>query len=198
LSEATNLDDETLVAAYRSGDDTALNVLVERHQPPVYRLALGVLASPSDAEDAAQEAMVAMFRSLPRFRGDSRFATWLYRLALNTCLKQRRRPSRRREAPLPDDAPRPAADPSQLPDAQAGRAWLRDRVAGFLAALPERYRVPVVLSDSLNLEAREIADMLGLSLPAAKARILRGRRRLRDEVERYCQSAGLSGWRELL
>jgi len=197
LSEAANLDDETLVAAYRSGDDTALTALVERHQPPVYRLALGVLASPQEAEDAAQEAMIAMFSSLPRFRGESAFSTWLYRLALNTCLKRRRSPSRRREAPLPDDAPLPAADPS-LPDAQAGRAWLRDRVAAFLAALPDAYRVPVVLSDALNLGAREIADMLDLSLPAAKARILRGRRHLRDEVERYCQSAGLSGWRELL
>jgi RNA polymerase sigma-70 factor (ECF subfamily) len=142
--------------------------------------------------------MIAMFSSLSGFRGDSRFSTWLYRLALNTCLKQRRRPSRRREAPLPDDDPLPAADPSLLPDAQAGRAWLRDRVAAFLAALPDAYRVPVVLSDALNLGAPEIAELLGLSLPAAKARILRGRRRLRDEVERYCQSAGLSGWRELL
>jgi RNA polymerase sigma-70 factor (ECF subfamily) len=194
-----NLDDETLVANYRRGDDAALGALVERHQPRVYRLALGVLTSPQEAEDAAQEAMIAMFGSLPRFRGDSRFSTWLYRLALNTCLKQRRRPSRRREAPISDEPDAlPAADPSLLPDAQAGRAWLRARVAAFLAVLPDTYRIPVVLSDALDLEAREIAETLSLSLPAAKARILRGRRRLRDEVERYCQEAGLSGWRELL
>ena len=63
---------------------------------------------------------------------------------------------------------------------------------------PESHRLPVLLSDALDLPASEIAGILGLSLPAVKARLLRGRRRLRAEIERYCQDAGLSGWRELV
>ncbi len=68
----------------------------------------------------------------------------------------------------------------------------------FLAALPDTHRLPIILRDALDLPASEIAGILDLSLPAVKARLLRGRRRLRAEIERYCQEAGLSGWRELL
>ena len=191
-------DDATLIDAYRHGDDSALAALIERHQAQVYRLAFGVLASREQAEDAAQEALMAMLESLPRFRGESRFTTWLYRLTLNTCLKRKRKPGSQREEPLASDADAIASNPGQGPDIQAGRRWLRDRVAQFLAALPETYRVPLLLSDALNLTASEIAAVLGLSLPAVKARLLRGRRRLRSEIERYCEQAGLSGWRELL
>ncbi len=189
--------DAALVAAYRQGDDAALTTLVERHQTHIYRLALGVLSSPQEAEDAAQEALIAMFRSLPRFRGESKFSTWLHRLTLNTCLKHRRRSFGRAE-PLSTDARAISDSPRRDPDVQAGHSLLRERVAAFLAVLPDTYRIPVVLTDGLELPASDIAEMLGLSLPAVKARILRGRQRLRSEIERYCQEAGLSGWRELL
>ena len=191
-------DDMALIAAYGRGDDAALCVLIERHQAQVYRLALGMLASPEEAEDATQEALMAMLSSLSRFRGDSRFSTWLYRLTLNVCLKRRRSQSRRREGPLPETMLEIANKPDERPDAIAGQRWLRERVAGFLATLPDIYRTPVLLSDALDLPASEIAVVLGLSLPAVKARLRRGRQRLRSEVERYCEAAGLSGWRELL
>ena len=190
--------DATLIAAYRRGDDSALTLLIERHQAQVYRLALGVLASHEQAEDATQEALMAMLNSLPRFRGESRFSTWLYRITLNTCLKQRPKLRRQREEPLTPRAGVIADNPSLEPDVQAGGSWLRNRVGQFLAALPDTYRVPVLLSDALDLSASEIAAILDLSLPAVKARLLRGRRRLRAEIERYCEEAGLSGWRELL
>ncbi len=191
-------DDAALVAAYRQGDDAALGTLVQRYQPQTYRLALGILASREEAEDATQEALIAMLSSLPRFRGDSRFSTWLYRLTLNTCLKRKQRRTRKREEPLPSHARTLADSPGLRPDVQAGRRWLRNQVTRFLAALPETHRLPVLLSDSLDLPAPEIAGILGLSLPAVKARLLRGRRQLRAEIERYCQDAGLSGWRELV
>jgi RNA polymerase sigma-70 factor (ECF subfamily) len=191
-------DDEALIAAYRCGDDAALSVLIERHQARIYRLALGALASPEEAEDATQEALMAMLKSLPRFRGDSRFSTWLYRLTLNTCLKRRPRPARPTALPLPAQAYAIAGGRDVRPDIRAAQSWLRARVARFLAALPDTYRLPVVLSDALDLPASEIAVVLNLSLPAVKARILRGRRRLREQIERYCQQAGLGGWRELL
>ncbi len=191
-------DDAALIAAYRLGDDAALSALVRRHQTQVYRLALGVLASPEEAEDATQEALMAMLASLPRFRGDSRFSTWLFRLTLNTCLKRRRGKSGRREEPLSPNADAVPAAADGRPDVQAGRLWLRGRVAQFLAALSDTYRLPVVLSDALDLTASEIANILDISLPATKARLLRGRQRLRAEIERYCEETGLSGWRELV
>lgn len=191
-------DDAALIAAYRQGDDAALGALIQRYQAQTYRLALAILASREEAEDATQEALIAMLSSLPRFRGDSRFSTWLYRLTLNTCLKRKQRRTRPREEPLPSHARTIADNPGLRPEVQAGRRWLRHQVTRFLAALPESHRLPVLLSDALDLPASEIAGILGLSLPAVKARLLRGRRRLRAEIERYCREAGLSGWRELL
>ena len=191
-------DDAALIAAYRQGDDAALGTLIQRYQAQTYRLALGILASREEAEDATQEALIAMFSSLPRFRGDSRFSTWFYRLTLNTCLKRKQRRTRAPEEPLPEDARTIADRPGLQPDVQAGRSWLRYQVGRFLTALPETHRLPIILRDALDLPASEIAGILDLSLPAVKARLLRGRRRLRAEIERYCQEAGLSGWRELL
>ena len=197
MTQAVMDEDTALIAAYRRGDDAAFATLIERHQTRIYRLALGVLSSPQEAEDASQEALIAMFNSLPAFRGDSQFSTWLYRLTLNTCLK-RRRVAPRGEQPLSAQVHTIPDSPGRAPDTHADRALLRDRVARFLSALPDTYRIPVVLTDALDLPASEISAMLGLSLPAVKARILRGRERLRAEIERYCQQAGLSGWRELL
>ncbi len=198
MSQTRTEDDSTLIEAYRHGDDAALSALVQRHQTQVYRLALGVLTSPHEAEDATQESLMAMLQSLARFRGDSSFSTWLFRLTLNTCLKRRRSSGRRHEEPLLPDAMDLPAPAEGRPDAEASRRWLRDRVANFLAALPNTYRVPVVLSDILDLTASEVAGVLDISLAAAKARLLRGRRRLRSEIERYCEESGLSGWRELV
>ena len=188
-------DDASLIAAYRSGDDEALTALIQRHQTSVYRLAVGVLASREEAEDAAQEALMSMLTSLPRFRGEARFSTWLYRLTLNICLKRLRSPGARLVAPESADAP---DGPDARPDVQAGRRWAQRQVARFLAALPYHYRMPVVLADCVDLTAPEIAQLMQISLPAVKARILRGRRQLRGEIERYCREAGLSGWRELV
>ena len=190
--------DPDLIAAYRQGDDTALSHLVQRHQARVYRLARGLLPSPEDAEDATQEALIAMFSSLHRFRGESAFTTWLYRMTVNTCLKRRPKGARARTRPLSDHEYALPDNPDRRPDARAGRRWLRDQVGRFLAALPDTYRLPVLLSDALELPASQIAEVLDLSLPATKQRILRGRRRLRDVIERHCAESGLSGWRELL
>lgn len=198
MSEAGTDTDMALIAAYRRGDDQALHTLVERHQDQIYRLALGLLGSPQDAEDATQEVLMAVLTALPRFRGESRFSTWLYRLTLNTCVKRRRQQSRRREEPLPESLPAVRERRVACPDVLAGRAWLRARVAEFLAALPESYRLSVVLSDALDLPVTEIAALLGLSLPAVKARLRRGRQRLRAMIEQYCQEAGFSSWQELL
>jgi len=190
-------DDTSLIAAYRSGDDEALTALIQRHQASVYRLAVGVLASHEEAEDAAQEALIGMLGALHRFRGEARFSTWLYRLTLNICLK-RRRGLGRAPAVYVEETQSISDGASARPDVQAGRRWAQGQVARFLAALPDHYRMPVVLADCLNLTAPEIAELMEISLPAVKARILRGRQRLREEIERYCREAGLSGWRELV
>ena len=197
LMTEAGTDDATLIAAYRGGDDEALTALIQRHQASVYRLAVGVLASHEEAEDAAQEALMSMLTSLHRFRGEARFSTWLYRLTLNICLK-RRRGLGRAPAVYVEETQSISDGASARPDVQAGRRWAQGQVARFLAALPDHYRMTVVLADCLNLTAPEIAELMEISLPAVKARILRGRQRLREEIERYCREAGLSGWRELV
>ena len=108
-------DDASLIAAYRSGDDEALTPLIQRHQTSVDRLAVGVLASREEAEDAAQEALIGMLGALHRFRGEARFSTWLYRLTLNICLKRRRG---RRLQPVPGG---PAGGPGGAAAERGGR-----------------------------------------------------------------------------
>src|SRR3970282_1746812 len=185
-------DDTSLIAAYHSGDDEALTELIQRHQASVYRLAVGVLASHEEAEDAAQEALMGMLGALHRFRGESRFSTWLYRLTLNICLK-RRRGLGRAPTVYVEETQCISAGASARPDAQAARRWAEGQVARFLAALPDHYRMPVVLADCLNVTAPEIAELMEISLPAVKARILRGRQRLREAIGQYRRAGGLSG-----
>src|SRR3970040_452782 len=115
-------DDASLIAAYRSGDDEALTALIQRHPTSVYRLAGGVLASHEEAEDAAQDALMAMLGGLHRFRGESRFSTWLYRLTLNTCLKRRRGLGRAPTVQV-EDVPPVSDGAAARPDVQAGRRW---------------------------------------------------------------------------
>jgi RNA polymerase sigma-70 factor (ECF subfamily) len=142
----------------------------------------------ADAEDATQDALLAVVRGLPRFDGRSSFATWSHRVATNVCLdalrRQRRRPAVVRSVGGGDDADRGAAtlaldpaDPEEGPDERVpGRLAIDDA----LAALPEEFRVPVVLRDQLGFDYAEIADVLGIPPGTVRSRIARGRGRLAE------------------
>ncbi len=155
--------------AARAGDLDAFEVLVHRHQAPVYRVALRMLGTAADAEDVAQETFVQAWRSLARFHGNSAFATWLYRIATNRSLDvlAKRRPSEDLDDLQGDSSLDPAAIYAQ-----------RERTAGVLdvvQALPPDQRAPLVLREFEGLSYEEIGAVLGISLAAVKGRIHRAR-----------------------
>jgi len=157
------------VDAARAGDLDAFEVLVRRHQAPVYRVALRMLGTAADAEDVAQETFVQAWRSLARFHGNSAFSTWLYRIATNHSLDvlAKRRPSEGLDDLQGDSSLDPAAIYAQ-----------RERTAGVLdavQAMPPEQRAPLVLREFEGLSYEEIGKVLGISLAAVKGRIHRAR-----------------------
>ena len=162
-------DDSLLVDAARRGDVDAFEVLVRRYQEPVYRVALRMLGSESDAQDAGQEALIRAWRSLAHFRGDSAFATWLYRIVTNRCLNVLA--ARRPVEPLTEAHPDPGADPATI----AERRERFRAVADSILALPSEQRAALVLREFQGLAYEEVAEVLGVSPAAVKGRIHRAR-----------------------
>jgi RNA polymerase sigma-70 factor (ECF subfamily) len=147
----------------------------------------------ADAEDATQEALIAVVRGLPRFDGRSAFSTWVHRVATNACLdglrRQQRRPRVVRSIGVPGGldrgvgptgSPLDPADPDVGPD---GRVPDRMVLDDALAALPEEFRAPVVLRDQLGFDYAEISEVLGIPPGTVRSRIARGRRRLAELLD---------------
>ena len=171
-----------LVTAAKEGDRSAFDELVRATYADTYTLAYRLTGDEEDARDVVQEAYLRAYRGLKKFRGDAQFSTWMYRITANcaaTALGKRRR---ERHDPLADDAPladeRPEADPQALADASS----LRDRVSDALSDLPPKLRAVVVLRDIYDLPHDAIAAELGISESAAKVRLHRARRKLREQV----------------
>ena len=164
------VDDEVLLGAARAGDEEAFSELVRRHQARVYRVALRMLGSDADAQDASQDTFVSAWRALPRFRGDSSVSTWLYRIATNRCLN--RLASRRPDAPV--DAGELWFDGHDPAVVVERRARL-DAISLAVARLPDDRRAALVLRDYEGLSYDEIADVLRIGVGAVKSRIHRGR-----------------------
>jgi RNA polymerase sigma-70 factor, ECF subfamily len=164
------VDDEVLLGAARAGDGDAFAELVRRHQGRVYRVAVRMLGSDADAQDAAQETFVAAWRALPRFRGDSAVATWLYRIVTNRCLN--RLASRRPEPPVDERHPAGEAwDPAMVVEQRARM----DAISAAVASLPDEQRAALVLRDYEGLSYEEIAEVLRIGVGAVKSRIHRAR-----------------------
>jgi RNA polymerase sigma-70 factor, ECF subfamily len=181
--------DELLAAQAAAGDDQAFERLVSRFEARIYRLACR-LTSETDAPDVLQETFLQVYRNLRTFRGDSRFSTWLYRIATNAAMMNRRARARRPTEPLDQYLPRfdsrgvhiGTPEELQLPsradellDSQA----LAERAREVLARLPEMYRDPFVLRDLEELSTAEVAGMLGLDPAAVRQRVHRARLMLR-------------------
>jgi RNA polymerase sigma-70 factor, ECF subfamily len=182
-------DVDTLVRAARAGDRDALDELLRGQIDRVHALCRRICGNDADAEDATQEALIAVVRGLPRFDGRSAFTTWVHRVATNACLDELRRRGRRpvsiaRIDAAPADGERHGAT-LDLPDpAAALDDQVPDRMAidDALAALPLDFRVPVVLRDQLGLDYAEIAEVLDLAPGTVRSRIARGRRRLAESL----------------
>ncbi|WP_432994747.1 RNA polymerase sigma factor [Dactylosporangium sp. CA-233914] len=168
------IDDTLLVRRAREGCLDAYRVLVERHAPRAYRVALGMLGSREDAEDVTQEALLAAWLALPAFRGDASFATWLYRIVTTRALNKSTRTARTR--PL-DAAPEPA-DPARGPAERAEEHLAAGAVTAAMAELPAAQRVALVLYEFEGLSYDAIAEITHSTVAAVRSHLYRARRTL--------------------
>ncbi len=192
-------DERDLIAASRAGNSAALDELVRTHQGRVYGFAMRMCRNVEDAKDILQETFLGMIRSIREFREESKFSTWLYRIAANACLKKRRRgvhdPAPEQELSLDDLMPRPDAEgrKPEIPDwsEDAERALLRgelsQRMEAAIDKLPKEYKIVLVLRDVEGLSAEETAQAVGLSVAAVKSRLHRARVFVRKELAAYFQ-----------
>jgi RNA polymerase sigma-70 factor (ECF subfamily) len=191
--------DAALVEALRRDDPGAATALVETYGDRVYRLARRITSSNEDAEEVAQDALWTAARKIGTFKGESAFGSWLYRITANAAyMKLRSRRAMANEIALDDVLPaldeegrhfEPMDDWSARVDEQALQGELREVLEAAIAALPPEYRTAVVLHDIEGLSNPDIADALGLSLPAVKSRIHRSRLFLRQRLSEYLRTA---------
>ena len=178
-------DERDCLERARAGDVEAFGALVLAHQQFVFNLALRALGDEHEAEDAAQEAFLRAWQALPNFRGQAQFRTWLYRIVTNVCYGRLPR-LRRQFADLGElDVIEVADDtqPEPLAELEAGeqRAYLWQQIE----ALPESYRVLVLLRYQQDLAYEEIASVLSLPLGTVKTGLFRARARLRDALSAF-------------
>jgi RNA polymerase sigma-70 factor (ECF subfamily) len=186
--------DPELVAAAQQGNPQALEQLIRLTQNDVYTLARRLVADPEEALDVAQEAYVRAIRSLNKFRGDSAFSTWMYRITANVAFTHRAKAKKRRAESLErlasEKLPMPASN-DEPPERAAITAIAFEEVVEALDRLPEGSRAVVVLKDIYGMSHEEIAEALGITVAACKVRLFRARQRLKDAlVARGSAAAG--------
>src|SRR6202011_5339483 len=193
-------DELTLVQAAKKGDDSAFEELVRRYDRNVFRIAQHITQNREDAEDVVQEAFLKAYGNLAKFQEQSKFYTWLVRIAVNEALMKlrRRKPERTvsldEEVKTEDDSlPREVADWSPNPEQMYNQAELRDILTRTIQGLPEGFRTVFVLRDIEGLSTEETAEMLNLSVPAVKSRLLRARLQLRERLNRYFKKSKRDG-----
>jgi len=181
-----------LVRRCCQGERAAFDSLVARYAARVYNLALRFTGNADDASDAAQESFVRAFRAIRKFRFQCSFATWLYRIAVNTCLDEVKR-RKRRPAPLSDfefgsaDGGPPVERTEGNPDSLMSERLRRETVLRAVLSLPEVHRVVIVLYDLQGHSYDEIAAILNLPLGTVKSRINRARLALRAILEPHME-----------
>jgi RNA polymerase sigma-70 factor (ECF subfamily) len=185
-------DELALVNAAKKGDVTAFEELVRRYDRNVFRIANHITQNREDAEDVVQDAFLKAYSNLGQFQGQSKFYTWLVRIAVNEALMRlrRRRPERMvsldEDVKTEDDSvPREVADWSPNPEQLYGQGELKDILTKTIQGLPASFRTVFVLRDVEGLSTEETAEALNLSIPAVKSRLLRARLQLRERLSKY-------------
>jgi RNA polymerase sigma-70 factor (ECF subfamily) len=171
-----------LVARAKSGERAAFDDLVRETYADTYALAFRLTGNEDDACDVLQDAYLRAYRSLKRFRGDAAFSTWMYRITANCATTHMVRRGRARHEELDRDAPVADGRIDGDPEAMAGVTLELGRVAVALQDLPPRLRAVVVLRDIYDLPHEAIAAELGISEAAAKVRLHRARKKLRERL----------------
>jgi RNA polymerase sigma-70 factor (ECF subfamily) len=179
-----------LVTKARKGDHEAFEALVEVTYMDAYTLAYRLTGDEEDARDVVQEAYLRAYRGLKRFRGDAQFTTWLYRITANCASTLLSKRAKHRHDVLDDDDPVADTSAQGDPELNADRGATREQLKSALAELPPRLRTVVVLRDVYDLPHEAIAAELGISESAAKVRLHRARRKLRERLYPLAGEAG--------
>jgi RNA polymerase sigma-70 factor, ECF subfamily len=178
--------DEELVARSIGGDSESFNELVLRWERPIYALAYRTIGREEDARDVCQETFLRAFRALPGFRGQAKFSSWLYRIALNLCRDWIRRERRAPIVQPPEDVDvmelAAASEPSESIEDLVARKDLSRAVEKAMSLLPDEQRTAIVLKEYHGLTFQEIAELLGCPLSTVKTRLYQGLTVLRREL----------------
>ena len=176
----TKEEERAVIDRVLAGETEQFEKLVKAHEKGVYNLALRMLGNEQDALDASQEAFFRAYRSLGRFRGDSRLSVWLYRVTGNVCLDMLRKAGRRRDIPLSggEDGELELPDERFEPQRELEKKELRRSLRDNLLRLEPEFRQPLILRDVNGLTYRQIEQVMGLGPGTVKSRIFRARQKL--------------------
>jgi len=182
-------DEQALIARVLAGDNDAFYQLLRPHERAIYVAAWGILRNETDAEDAAQDAVLKAFLNLKQFRAEASFKTWLIQIVIHEALARRRREARRGEESLdaPDEEredciPRDVADWREIPSESLARRELREALQKALLRLDVKYRAVLILRDVHGFSIEETSEILGVSQANVKVRLLRARMQMRDQL----------------
>ena len=196
-SSLAAIDEATLVAQAREGDARAFGELVRRYEGKIFRLAQHITQNREDAEDVLQETFLKAYEHLDQFQGNSKFYTWIVRIAVNQALMKLRRRKTDKSVPLDegidtgeDTIVRELAAWDENPEQRFSREELGDILDSAIQSLEPPYRSVFVLRDIEDLSTEETAEALNLSVPAVKSRLLRARLQLREKLTRYFKRKG--------
>lgn len=184
--------DVALVERARAGDQAAFEQLVRQYDRQIFRVAQHITQNREDAEDITQDVFLKAYGKLNQFQGNSKFSTWLTRIAVNESLMRLRKRKTNRTVSMDQEVqteegsiPRDFADWTPNPEQQYNQAELRDILSRTIAGLSPAFRTVFTLRDIENLSTEETANALGLSVPAVKSRLLRARLQLRERLSRH-------------
>jgi RNA polymerase sigma-70 factor (ECF subfamily) len=184
--------DVALVAQVRSGDIAAYDTLVRKYERQIFRIAQHITQNREDAEDVMQDAFLKAYEKLDQFQGNSKFYTWLVRIAVNESLMRLRKRRTGRMVSIDEDleteegtVPRDLADWATDPEQNYTQTELGKILEKTIKGLPPGFKVVFELRDVQGLSTEDTAEALGLSVPAVKSRLLRARLQLRERLSRY-------------
>lgn len=193
-----DLDDGELVVLAQRGENEAFAELVERHQPACRRLALGILKNADDAEDEVQNALWKAFEHIGQFQQDAKFSTWLSRIVVNQCLMRLRKQRRVRFVSIDEPVTTDETIHMDLPDREPtpeqtlGREELGRVLETEIRRIPPLLRQVFLLRDVEQRPMEEVSRRLGISVAAAKSRLLRARLELRGRMQKHLGMMGLA------
>jgi RNA polymerase sigma-70 factor, ECF subfamily len=197
VSSQASVEEITLVTQAREGDTRAFGELVRRYESKIFRLAQHITQNREDAEDVLQETFMKAYEHLDQFKGDSKFYTWIVRIAVNQALMKLRRRKTDKSVSLDetidtgeDTIVREIAAWDENPEQQFSREELGEVLDSAIQGLEPLYRSVFVLRDIEEMSTEETAEALNLSVPAVKSRLLRARLQLREKLTRYFKRKG--------